>query len=120
MSQVYIRNIFKESRLEAGVYRLPFQGQDAKAAFVDPAQGFAAHESFQPFHTKSEFTQGQRPIGRKPSLTPPLQVFGQTILRPVNETQVFRSPAFDGRLDQPGSFTGDKVERFYHHSFAAP
>ena len=86
-----------------------FQGEDAKDAFVDFAEGFAADEAIEPFQTQSEFAEGEPSLGGDGALAEAVQVPRRVVLRSVNDSQVFPPAALHCWLDQAA---GGRVNPF--------
>ena len=79
---------------------------------------FLPDESLQGFDAKSEFTECQGTLGGNRTTAQTLQVLGQQVFRPIDNSQVFRAAAFDRGLRQPASSAHNEVQRLYDHAFA--
>src|SRR2546426_4108908 len=98
---------------------LALQSEDAEHAFVDTPQRLALHEPLEPFDSQRELAQSQRTLSRKTALSEPLQMLGQRILRPVDDSQVLAPATLDRRLEQATRVCCDERQRFHNRAFAA-
>jgi len=95
--------------LQARIDRLAFKRENTEDALMYATKRFLPDESLQCFDAKSEFTECQGTLGGNRATAQTLQVFGQQVFRPIDDSQVFRATAFDRGLRQPASSAHNEV-----------
>ena len=101
------------------VDRLALQREHAEHALVDPPQRFALDEPLESFDPQRELAKRQRSFARQPAFAQPLEVFGQRVLRPVDDPQILAAAALDRWLQQPARASRDERQRLDDGAFAA-
>ena len=105
--------------LQAWVYGLAFEGQNAEDAFVDAVEGGAADEAFQRLDAEGELAQGERPLGGEVALAQPVQVFWRGVFGAVNEPEVLPAAALYAWLRNAAPTSCDEIQRLDDHALAA-
>jgi CheY-like chemotaxis protein len=88
------RWVLSEPRID----RLTLPRKYTEDTFVNPAQGFSLDKSVKCLDAQCEFAQSQRTLCAETSGAKPLKMLRCRVLRPVNDAQVFSSPAPHRRL----------------------
>src|SRR5580693_9519598 len=104
--------------LQARIDRLAFKRENTECALMYATKRFLPGESHQCFDAKSKFTECQGTLGGNRPTAHTLQVLGQQVFRPIDNSQVFRAAAFDCGLRQPAMSAHNEVQRLYDHAFA--
>ncbi len=79
--------------LQARIDGLAFKRENTEDTFMYPTKRFLPDESLQCFDSKSEFTECQGTLGGNRTTAQTLQVLGQQVFRPIDNSQVFRAAA---------------------------
>ena len=96
--------------LKPWIDRLASQGKHAEHTFMDTPQRLAADEPLQALDTQSEFSQGQRSLRGEPAHAKPGKVIWRIVIGAINDPEILRSAAFDGRPSQAASVSEDEVK----------
>ena len=88
------------SHLQPWVDRFTFQCQYAEDAFVDSSKRFVSDEAFQALDAEGEFSEGEGAFGTETSASQPGEILFGGVVGAVDDSQVFPTPAFHGRLHQ--------------------
>jgi hypothetical protein len=107
------------AKLQTWIDGLAFESEGTEDAFVDAPKRFLANESLRGFDAKSEFTECQGTLGGNGTTAQTLQVLGQQVFRPIDNSQVLRAPALDGGLRQRTPSAHNKVQRLDDYAFTA-
>src|SRR5947209_4126615 len=101
------------------VHWLALQSENAKNAFMHPAQWFSADKAFQALDAQGELPEGQRALPAQAAAAKSGQVFSGSIFRTINDPQVFAAPAFYGRLSEPPVAAQHEAQWLDHHALPA-
>jgi hypothetical protein len=111
-----ITRAHQTANLKPRIDRFALQRQNAEDALVHSPQRFSPHESLQGFDSQREFSDRQRPLTAEASVSQSRQMLIGRIVGAVNDAEVFRSAALNGRLHQPLLTPRDKIQRLDYHS----